>query len=80
MAYSHCRGTGPGQVQGTRPGLMDFNILYIKVHTVPRQEGSRIHYILLCWSNSLYLSHSRSVRISRNRHVDLLVERVFDDL
>ena len=41
-AYSHCTGTGPGQVQGTGPGAMGTAMLYRNVHTGPRQgKGPR---------------------------------------
>ena len=36
MAYSHCTGTGTGQVQGTGPGAMVTNMLHRNVHTGPR--------------------------------------------
>ena len=35
MAYSHCTGQGPGQIQGM--GLMGPNILNRNVHTGPGQ-------------------------------------------
>ena len=37
MAYSHCTGMGPGQVQRMGPGAMSPNILYRNAHTDLRQ-------------------------------------------
>ena len=33
MAYSHCKGTGPGQIRGMAPGAVGTNMLYRNVHT-----------------------------------------------
>ena len=47
MAYSHCMGTGPEQVQGTEPGAMGPNISCRNVHTGLRQgkeKGSVVSY------------------------------------
>ena len=37
MAYSHCTGTGPGQVQGMGLGAKGTYMLYRNVHTGLRQ-------------------------------------------
>ena len=47
MAYSHCTGMGPGQVQGMGPGKMGINMMYRNVHNGPRQgkePGSIVSY------------------------------------
>ena len=47
MAYSHCTGTGQGHVQGTGPGVVSANILYINVITSLRhgkEPGSSVCY------------------------------------
>ena len=49
MAYSHCTGTGPGQVQGTRPGPMGTNILSRNVPCLRqgKEPGSIVSIVLI---------------------------------
>ena len=48
MVYSHCTGTGPGQVQATGPRAMSPNILYRNVHTGPKQGKEPGHIVSYC--------------------------------
>ena len=50
MAFSHYTGTGPEQVKGTGSGAMG----------PETGKGTWIHYFLLCWPSSLFLSQSCS--------------------
>ena len=50
MAYSHCRGTGPGQIRGMAPGAAGTNMLYRNVHTVwdrGRNQGPLFPIVLV---------------------------------
>ena len=53
MAYSHCTGPGPEQVQGMGLGAMGLNILYRSVPTSKTWKGTRTHCLLLCSSRYL---------------------------
>ena len=52
MAYSHCRETGSGQVQGRGPRAMDTNMLYRNVHTGPIQ-GKEPGSIVFCCASTV---------------------------
>ena len=58
MAYSHCTGTEPGQIQGTIPGGMDLTEMMTLVQDKERNQDPL--FPIYC-SSSLYLSQSRTV-------------------
>ena len=57
-AQSHCKGSRPEQVQGTRLWAMGSTGMFTLVQDRKRNQD-RLGSIL-CWSSSLYLSRSRS--------------------